>query len=285
MVNRESIKKCVELLKDAEKVVIGAGAGLSADAGLNYMDKEAFARDYPGLVKKGFNMKLELMGFYNWSPAEEWGYYAQHINEFRFLMPPHPVYTRLYGMVKDKDYFVLTSNVDGMFYKGGFPEEKVFTPQGDYALTQCFTPCTSETWPTKPIIEKILPNIDISTQTISNPSAVPKCPNCGDRVFPNVRGGNWFIEGPYKEGERRFKEWLTKIKDSKILLLEFGAGFNTPVVVRWPMTNITYNNKKSHLIRVNLLHPQVEKEIEDRAISFQCKTIEFMDAIWDELGY
>lgn len=279
--NREKIFKCGEYLKEAERVLIGAGAGLSAAAGLNYTDKKAFAQDFPALVKKGFSMRAEFIGLNNWSSEEMWGYWAEHINSFRFEWPPHPVYTRLLDIIQEKDYFVLTSNVDAMFVKSGFSEERVFTPQGDYALIQCLKPCTNQTWPIKPIIDKILPVIDKTTQTVSDSSVIPSCPNCGGPVFPNVRGGDWFIENPYREQRARFNHWMDKQKEQKLLVIEIGSGFNTPVVVRWPMEQIVYHNKAAHLARVNPKYPQVPEEIEERSLSFQCYAMPFVSALWE----
>jgi len=109
MIRDLDIQKCVELIREADCVLIGAGSGITVDAGYNYADQEAFARDYPGMVKLGFRMKAELIGYTGWSPALKWGYLAAHVNEVRFEAPPHPVYGRLLDLVKDKDYFVITS--------------------------------------------------------------------------------------------------------------------------------------------------------------------------------
>lgn len=284
MSSKKKIEKCAELLQNADSVLIGAGSGLSRAAGLDYLDKEAFARDFPVLVKKGFSMKTELIGFTDWPPEMEWAYYSKHVKDFRFNARPHPVYTRLLEMVKDKNYFVLTSNVDAMFIKSGFSNDRIFTPQGDYARIQCLKPCTNETWPSKPIIEKIIPNIDNKTFMITDPSVIPSCPNCGGPVFLNVRAGNWFVEEPYKEQAKRLNKWLKSVKNSRFLLIEIGAEFNTPVVVRWPMEQITNSNPKSYLIRVNLQYPQVQSDIKDRSIELKCDAMEFINALWEMVG-
>lgn len=252
---------------------------MSVDAGINVMDKESFARDYPGMVKLGFKMAGELIGYTGWSPDLQWGYFAVSANEMRFQAPPQQVYKQLLDLVGFKDYFVITSNVDALFVKNGFSEEQVFTPQGDFALLQCQTPCSNETWPIKPIIDRIIPTIDRSTQRITDPSVIPKCPNCGGPVMINVRGGDWFIEEPYKEQAKRFSNWLLGIKNKKILVLEIGAGFNTPGVIRWPIEQIVYANPNAYLIRVNLDYPQIPKEIAERSLSLQCSAKSFLNAI------
>ncbi len=282
MIPKDKIHDVVNLLKTADCVLVGAGAGLSVDAGNDYMDKESFAQNYPELVKLGFQMKAQLMGYEVLPPDLEWSYLARHINEARFQPPPQQVYKRLFDLVKNKDYFVITSNVDMLFVKNGFDESKIFTPQGDYALLQCLGPCWTKTWETKPITDNIVSNINPKTKKI-DPSIIPKCPNCGGPVFMNVRGGSWFIEEPYKAQAKRFNNWIQKADNCQILVLEIGAGFNTPGVVRWPMEQIVFKFKNSHLIRVNLQYPQVPKEITEKSLSFKTRANDFINSLWKEM--
>jgi len=284
MIRNQDIQKCVELIRKADCVLIGAGSGITVDAGYNYADQEAFARDYPGMVKRGFRMKTELIGYTGWSPALKWGYLAAHVNEVRFEAPPHPVYGRLLDLVKDKDYFVITSNVDGMFVKNGFSEDNIFTPQGDYALMQCETPCWRETWDIRPIIDRILPTIDPETQEITDPSVIPTCPNCGGPVFMNVRAAHWFIDDPYRQQVDRFVECVQDKKESRLLLIEIGAGFNTPSVIRWPMERIVLSHPNANFIRVNPQWPQVPDEIVKKSATFQNGAMETITAIWKTIG-
>ena len=277
---RKDVQGCSNLLKKADCVLIGAGAGLSVDAGIDVFDQASFARDYPGMVKQGFKMGAELIGYTGWSPELQWGYFAAEANEVRFQNSSQPVYGRLLDLVRNKDYFVSTSNVDAFFVRNGFAQDRVFTPQGDFALMQCQTPCSDETWPTKPIIDRILPTVDPATQMVTDPGVIPHCPNCGGPVMLNVRGGHWFVEEPYKEQAQRFNEWLQGTKDSQLLVIEIGAGFNTPGVIRWPMERIVYTHSNAHLVRVNLQYPQVPQEIADRSFSLQCRAMNFVNSVW-----
>ncbi|MBY9020388.1 MAG: NAD-dependent protein deacetylase of SIR2 family [Candidatus Lokiarchaeota archaeon] len=282
MIIEDKIQNVINLLRDADCVLIGAGAGLSVDAGNDYMNKKSFAQNYPELVKLGFQMKAQLMGYEVLPPDLEWSYLARHINEARFQPPPQQVYERLFSIVKDKDYFVVTSNVDMLFVRNGFDENKIFTPQGDYALLQCLGPCWTKTWETKPIIEEISSRIDPKTKKI-DPRIIPKCPNCGGPVFMNVRGGSWFIEEPYKEQAKRFNKWIQKANNCQLLVIEIGAGFNTPGVVRWPMEQIVFKFENSHLIRVNLQYTQVPKEITEKSFVFKTRAKYFINALWEEM--
>jgi NAD-dependent SIR2 family protein deacetylase len=277
------VRRCCDLIREADGILIGAGAGLSADAGLDYTDTARFARLFPGMVKRGFRMQAELVGYTGWNPEVQWGYLATHVNEMRFKAPPHQVYGRLLDLVRNKDYFVMTSNVDGMFVKNGFEEERIFTPQGNYALMQCLKPCRNTTWPTKPVIDLILPKIDPETQEVTDPEVIPRCPNCGGPVFMNVRGGDWFVEEPYLEQADRFSDWVKRTR-SRLLGLEIGAGFNTPGIIRWPMERVVHFHPNGHLIRVNLQWPQVPKEIADKSVSLRCSAMEMVTTLWKETG-
>lgn len=265
------------LLKQARRVLIGAGAGLSIDAGINYTDPVFFARHFPAMVRRGYHALYEAMGVHpQWNEALQWGYHAAHVKLICFEMPPHPVYTTLLQLVEDKDYFVLTSNVDEMFAKSGFDQERLFTPQGSYARYQCLEPCTGETWPIRPIIDRILPTIDPATQEITDVHVIPRCPNCGGAVFANVRGGSWFVEEPYLEQEQQFLHWLNQSGAGPLLLLEIGAGWSTPGVIRWPMEQITAHVLQAYLIRVNPHHPEIPGSLSGKATAVRARGIDFV---------
>jgi NAD-dependent SIR2 family protein deacetylase len=182
-------------------------------------------------------------------------------------------------LMADRDYFVITTNVDCMFAKSGFAEERIFTPQGNYALFQCLTPCTRETWPFKPVIDRILPTIDPATQEITDPSVIPHCPNCGGPVMMNVRGGDWFIDEPYLGQYRRYVDWVNASAAGRLLILEFGSGFNTPGVIRWPMEDIADRHPDAHLIRVNRDYPQVPAELGDKAMGVQARSVQVINTL------
>ncbi|MCY6369261.1 Sir2 family NAD-dependent protein deacetylase [Clostridium ganghwense] len=264
-----NIKKVFKNLEKADCVLIGAGSGLSAAAGIDYTDTKSFAKDFPQLTKKGFSCHYELMGYTNWSKEEQWAYLATNVNHVRFQLPPSPIYKKLFDLVKNKDYFVITSNVDGMFYKSGFDENRIFTPQGDYARYQCCTPCTNETWPIKPVIDKIVQNIDYNTLKVTNPELIPRCPNCGGHVYLNVRGGSWFVEERYMKKGEEYLRWIQESFNKKLFVMEFGVGFNTPSVIRWPFETIVKKHPNVKFLRVNKDYPQVPPEIKYESISIK----------------
>lgn len=275
----EALARCARLLHAADYVLIAAGSGLSVDAGIDYTDQAYFARRWPAMVKRGFRRQYDTIGYRDWSEALQWGFLADHVNEVRFLTPAQPVYEKLRALVNSNDTFVITTNVDGQFAKSGFAEERLYTPQGNYALYQCLTPCTRETWPFKPVIDRILPTIDRATQEITDPSVIPHCRHCGGPVMMNVRGGDWFIEEPYLEQRGRFVEWVNNSVNGSLLILEFGSGFNTPGVIRWPMERIAYQHPNAHLVRVNRDYPQAPAELGEKAITIQARAIEVIEGL------
>jgi NAD-dependent SIR2 family protein deacetylase len=126
--------------------------------------------------------------------------------------------------------------------------------------------------------------VDPDTQEATDPSVIPHCPHCGGAVFLNVRAGYWFIEDPYLEQAERFREWVRSTRESRLLVMEIGAGFNTPVVVRWPMERIVNDHPKAHLVRVNLSQPHVPREIAEKSISLDCSAMAAITAIWKTMG-
>jgi hypothetical protein len=183
------------------------------------------------------------LGKHDWTPAQMWGFLCEHVYGVRFSLPPAKVYTDLLKLVGDKDYFVVSSNVDGnpsplqlvyfsplplplsfssspcsfssppsssllishegLFAQNGFDESKIYTPQGDFKYMQCYTPCSNQVWESKPVIEAALPFVDKSTQEITNDDVIPKCKFCGGAVSMNVRGGDFFLHEPYDEQHER----------------------------------------------------------------------------------
>jgi len=164
------------------------------------------------------------------------------------------VYKKLLEIVKDKDYFVITSNVDTMFVKTGFDPNKIYTPQGDFRYMQCHVPCQPEVWESNPMIEEGLKFMDLETLQITNSAAIPHCKFCGGAAVPNVRGGDYFLHEPYEEQEARMNAWIQKTKDEgkKLVMLEVGAGFNTPGVIRFRLERLTFFHPTAKMIRINM---------------------------------
>lgn len=253
-------------LADADRVLIGAGAGLSAAAGYDYGDTRRFAELFPALHRRGLRARYELIGAPLPAPLL-WGYWATHVTDIRFGPGPHRVYQRLRQLIGDRDHFVMTSNVDALFARNGFDPGRVFTPQGDYGRYQCETPCTRDTWESERIIATAAAAYDPETGEVTDPGAIPACPNCGGEVFLNVRKGPEYIVDPYLPAGDRLRRWLAGAPaGERLLVLDIGSGFNTPGVIRRPMERLAHARPHGRLLRVNTLHPDVPEELGGRAI-------------------
>ena len=260
----EKIRKLGKALEEAEAVIIGAGAGLSASAGFVYTGErfQAYFSDFE--EKYGFH-DMYSGGFYPYKTLEEyWAYWSRYIYLNRYMDPPKPVYEDLLELIKDKDYFVLTTNVDHCFQKAGFEKERLFYTQGDYGLFQCSEPCCQETWDNEEIIGEMIRRQD--HMTIPR-DLVPHCPHCGKPLTMNLRADDTFVqdEGWY-QASRRYSRFLTEHQDGKILFLELGVGYHTPVISKYPFWQMTAKNPRAVYACVNYGDAAAPGEIAKQAI-------------------
>eukprot|EP00475_Leptophrys_vorax_P027976 TRINITY_DN4011_c0_g1_i1.p1 TRINITY_DN4011_c0_g1~~TRINITY_DN4011_c0_g1_i1.p1 ORF type:complete len:654 (+),score=166.46 TRINITY_DN4011_c0_g1_i1:230-2191(+) len=277
----QKLALAVKWVREATDVLVAAGAGLSASAGLDYGSEEVFKKHFPAMYKRGFRKMYQFIGFHDWTPALEWGYYMTQVNLARFNWPEHEVYVTLKKILFSKlddekkfdgsfstenPFFVKTSNADGMFSQREYPAAFLWTPQGDYSRLQCLKPCRRDSiFPTKEFIEKALPFVDPETQEITEPSVIPVCRNCGGPVMMNVRGGDWFMEEPHLPQEEKFNEWLqAKLAPQnkrELVIIEIGAGFNTPSVLRYPNEELATEYSNVKLVRINAQHFEVPEDL------------------------
>lgn len=259
------LQQAKQAINNAEYILIGAGAGLSTAAGLEYGGK-SFQRDYKEFIEKYHFEDLYTASFYPFSSQEEkWAFWAKLIKLNRFREPLR-LYQELLELVKDKNYFVITTNVDGQFETAGFDTEKIFAVQGDYRFLQCENACHNKLYDNKEMVEEWLKH----TENLKIPKQlVPKCPVCGGNMEMNLRKDANFVqdENWYKQA-KQYEQFLDEIEDKNVVLLEIGVGFNTPGIIRFPFEQMTYKHLKTILIRMNKDYPMVRQEIENKAISF-----------------
>ena len=259
-------------IKEADYLLLTAGAGLTAAAGFNYADTELFAREFPGMLQYGFTAQYQLIGFDNWTPDLQWGYWAAHVSLVRFRPPKSDIYAMLRGKVGHVDpekIFVMTSNVDALFERSGFDRQRVYTPQGDYALLQCTRPCSRNVWPWEQQVDQICAATDPVTQRLADHALIPRCPNCGGTVFINVRIDGSYVHDHFDAAAERLQQWFGNARHGQGVVVEFGAGFNTPSVIRWPGENAVQQTPNWKLLRVNTDHAEVPKELGERALGVQ----------------
>ena len=260
------ILQAKQAIKQADYIIIGAGSGLSTAAGLLYSG-EKFEKDFREFIEKYHFDNLYSASFYEFKIQEEkWAFFAKMIKLNRYNEKPLKLYQELYEIVKNKEYFVLSTNVDGQFYNSGFDKNRVFEVQGDYSYLQCENACHNKLYNNKELVEKWLRN----TKNCKIPSdLVMKCPVCGGNMDMNLRKDANFVqdENWYRQSEK-YEDFLSRSKGKNVVLLEIGVGFNTPGIIRFPFEQMTANNVKTTLIRINKDHPLPMLEIRNRTISF-----------------
>lgn len=262
------LKNAIERLKKAvEKyntVIIGAGAGLSASAGFTY-DGERFRKHFSDFqYKYGFN-DMYTGGFFPYKSKEEyWAYWSRYIFVNRYMKAPKPVYEDLYDLIKEKDYFVITTNVDHCFQKAGFDKKRLFYTQGDYGLFQCSVPCHTKTYDNK---ETVMQMINQQKDMKVPSRLIPKCPVCGADMTMNLRADDKFVED---EGWRRacgnYRDFLLRHHNMPILFLELGVGYNTPVIIKYPFWQMTAENTQAVYACINFGGAECPEQIESRSI-------------------
>lgn len=260
----ERIGRLCRALQEADVVVIGAGAGLSASAGFVYHGKR-FRQHFKDFEEKyGFH-DMYTGGFYPYDTAEEyWAYWSRYIMVNRYMDPPKPVYQDLLNLVQDKDYFVLTTNVDHCFQKAGFDPQKLFYTQGDYGLFQCSGPCCQETWKNEDLVRQMVQkqqNGKIPTELL------PHCPVCGNPLTINLRSDDKFVQDiGWLQAAMRYETFLRRHQQGKILYWELGVGYHTPSIIKYPFWQRTIQNPQAIYVCVNQGQADCPEALQRQAI-------------------
>lgn len=255
----------VRRISAARYVMIGAGAGLSASAGFDYSG-DGFKKSFADFIEKYGLTDGYSGGFYPYATPEEcWAFFSRLTYLNRYRDPPKNTYNLLYRLVKDKDYFVLTTNVDHCFQKAGFDKQRLFYTQGDYGLWQCSVPCHNGTYDNKDVVtEMVRRQKDCKVPG----ELVPFCPKCGAPMTTNLRCDDKFVEDDgWHAAARRYGEFAERTKNGKILYLELGVGYDTPGVIKYPFWRGTLENPGARFYSINANEPFVPPEIADRAVS------------------
>ncbi len=274
----EKLEQLKAAILAADSIIIGAGAGLSTSAGFTYSG-ERFEKHFSDFRDRyGFN-DMYSGGFYPYKTLEKhWAYWSRYIMINRYLNAPKPVYENLLSLVRGKDYFVITTNVDHCFQKAGFDKKRLYYTQGDYGLFQCSEPCHQKTYDNEETIRKMIAaqnlNEDFSVSAESKLTVpgelIPRCPVCGKPMSMNLRADDTFVqdEGWYEAAER-YEDFLTSRKATeggKVLFLELGVGGNTPGIIKYPFWQMTHQNPNATYACINFGEAVAPQEIASRSI-------------------
>lgn len=260
----DDIKRLKYAIETADSIVIGAGAGLSIAAGFTYSGVR-LKKYFSDFIEKYRFKDMYSGGFYHFESLEEhWAYWSRYVFINRYMDSDNGTYKKLFELVKDKNYFVLTTNVDHQFQKAGFDKHKLFYTQGDYGLFQCSEPCHNKTYDNEEIIRRMFTeqkNMRIPSELI------PKCPKCGKYMTMNLRADDRFVQDKdwYRASER-YSDFIRKNSGLRILFLELGVGYNTPVIIKYPFWKMTAMNKQATYACVNSCEAFCPDEIQKQAI-------------------
>ncbi len=259
--------KLKNALAEAEAVVIGAGAGLSASAGFTYSG-ERFEKYFGDFIEKYHISDMYAGGFYPYETLEEyWAWWSRHIYYNRYVDTPKPVYSQLHQLMKERNYFVLTTNVDHQFQRAGFDKKRLFYTQGDYGLWQCSKACHNKTYDNEETVRSMISE----QKEMKVPSElVPSCPVCGAPMTMNLRQDDLFVQDAgWHSAAERYREFIQNYKNRRILFLELGVGGNTPGIIKYPFWHMVNEWKNAQYICINAKEAYASEEIKDRSICIQ----------------
>lgn len=269
-------------LSEADAIVIGAGAGLTASAGIDYMDVAFFSDKYPMFLKKGYKTIWDGITN-NWQISAEnasiyWGFWCHHINNVYYEPGQLASYKKLYDVISGKKHFIITTNADGQFFKGNFKKENIFAMQGSYGYFQCRKGCHNKLYDNQEMVAQMIEGFDNETLEI-RASDIPYCPKCGELLIPNLRIDQFFVEGMHMEHHDSYIDFINKHSNGRLVFLELGVGFNTPSIIRYPFEEMTRLINHATLIRVNKESEQVKSSIADKIIIAQINIDELIQQL------
>ena len=273
----DDIKRLGKAIKNADAVLIGAGAGLSTAAGYTY-DGARFYKYFSDFMRKYHVTDMYSAGFYHYPTDEEkWAFWSRNIYYNRYDQPKSTVHEDLLKLVRDKDYFVLTTNVDHLFQNNGFDKNRLFYTQGDYGLWQCEKPCHLKTYDNEDTVRRM---IDEQKDMRVPSELIPKCPVCGENMTMNLRVDDSFVEDEgWHAAAERYEKFLTQHQTDNILYWELGVGMNTPGIIKFPFWRMTLKNPNATFATIDKKEVYVLDEIENQSIGIKGDIKEVLAAL------
>ena len=260
----QKIERLKAEIQGADAILIGAGSGLSTSAGLTY-GGERFLKYFSDFHEKYGITDMYSGGFYPFSSLEEyWAWWSRHIYYNRYDVAPGKPYMDLLELVRDRNYFVLTTTVDHQFQLAGFDKARLFYTQGDYGLWQCSEPCHQATYDNEDIVRRMI----AEQAEMRVPSELlPHCPKCGKPMTMNLRCDDSFVQDAgWYAAARRYEDFLHRYGNGRILFLELGVGGNTPGIIKVPFLRMTARFPSASFVCINLGEAVTMRGLEAQSI-------------------
>lgn len=278
----ECVDRIADAISGADAVLVGAGAGLSTAAGFSYAGKrfdDNFAdfRDAYGITD------MYSGGFYPFPDQESlWAWWSRSILLNRYDCPVGKPYLDLLHLLRGREYFVLTTNVDHQFQRAGIDRDRLFYMQGNYGLLQCSRPCHQATYDNEELVRQMAER----QNDLRVPSElVPRCPRCGAPMAPNLRCDDTFVEDAnWHAAARRYDEFLNRHRRDRIVLLEVGVGGNTPAIIKYPFWRMASENRNATYVQLNKGEVLVPSQLERQSVILDCDAAEALSALRERLG-
>ena len=279
-----------EKIQQADAVVIGAGAGLSAAAGFTYSG-ERFEKYFADFGENYGFSDMYSGGFYDYDTLEEyWAYWSRYIYVNRYMDPPTDLYKQLFQLVENKDYFVLTTNVDHCFQKAGFDKNRMFYTQGDYGLFQCSKPCHHETYDNEESVKKMVVSqgyrIEAGKLTVPEGAQirrtvptelVPSCPKCGRPMSMNLRADNTFVQDAgWEAAAKRYEKFMEDHRGQNVVFLELGVGYNTPGIIKYNFWQYAHNWRNAFYVCINKGEADIPSKIREKSVGIDVDIAEVL---------
>ena len=246
----QKIERLKAELQGADAILIGAGSGLSTSAGLTY-GGERFLKHFSDFHEKYGITDMYSGGFYPFPSLEEyWAWWSRHIYYNRYDVTHGKPYADLLELVRSRNYFALTTNVDHQFQLAGFDKTRLFYTQGDYGLWQCSEPCHQATYDNEAVVRRMI----AEQADMRVPSElIPHCPKCGKPMTMNLRCDDTFAQDAgWYAAAHQYEDFLHRYGTDRILLLELGVGGNTPGIIKVPFLRMTAQNPRATYACINL---------------------------------
>lgn len=267
----------IELVDEAEAIVIGIGAGMSAAAGFTYVGKR-FTDAFPDFISKYRFFDMLQASLFEYEDLQEYWAFQSRFSLLNFFdQPVGQAYLNLRKIIKGKNYHIITTNADNAFYAAEYDMDKVFRIQGEYGLWQCVNHCHQQTYQNEALIREM---VEKQSHMKVPKELVPYCPKCGAPLEVNKRTieKGMVEDSHFHEQKHRYEQFINDNNGKKVLYLEIGVGHTTPQLIKQPFQQMTEDNEQALFVTMNQKDYFIPRNIRSRTIRLDKDIAEILHA-------